>query len=144
MTHWLFDEDGGGPVPLDDPRLTAANPTPLAQRRSIDLVECPSCRTVQSIGDVETAERREIEVLNDRGKERGDTVDRRGVFCGVPGCGQLLFDEDGWIEHLADRRVFDRDQAADDPNGGIPGDAEAAAESSERAAAAARGDGGAG
>lgn len=109
------------------PELMAANPIPLADRRAIDLVECPSCRTVQSIGSVEAMEERTVKARDERGRKRDHTLN--GVFCGVPSCGRLLFDQDGWVRHLADRRVFDRDHdATAEHAGGDSSEADAAIE----------------
>jgi hypothetical protein len=65
--------------------------------RPCDLVVCPRCLAVRYIG------RAQFEVRTKPGFS-GEKV--RGVFC--PGCDQLLFDENSWTDHLADRKVYDR------------------------------------
>lgn len=109
-----------------DTELAPANPVPLADRRAIDLIECPSCRTVQSIGSVDEIEEREEPVRDERGRKRKKTL--RGVFCGVPSCGRWLFDQNGFLEHMADRRVFDRDQEAAEQRAGERPEADATLE----------------
>ena len=69
--------------------------------RPCDLIVCPRCLAVRYIGRVQ---------LEERTKEW--TLDKvRGVFC--PGCDQLLFTEESWTEHLADRKVYDRQKEAE-------------------------------
>lgn len=68
--------------------------------RPCDLIVCPRCLAVRYIGRVQ---------LEERTKELFDKV--RGAFC--PGCDQLLFTEESWTEHLADRKVYDRQKEAE-------------------------------
>jgi hypothetical protein len=63
--------------------------------RPCDLVICPECLAVRYIGRAQLEERERF----------FDTV--RGVFC--PGCDQLLFDEQSWIEHRAEQRQYDNE-----------------------------------
>lgn len=63
--------------------------------RPCDLVVCPECLAVRYIGRAQVEEREPAFSF--------EAV--RGVFC--PGCDQLLFDEEGWIEHRAEQRQYD-------------------------------------
>ncbi len=69
--------------------------------RPCDLVVCPECLAVRYIGRAQ---------LEDRVKEARifDSIKVRGVFC--PGCDQMLFDEQSWIEHRAEQRQYDNEQ----------------------------------
>ena len=70
--------------------------------RPCDLVVCLRCLAVRYIGRVQ------FEVRTKPGFA-GEKV--RGVYC--PGCDQLLFDENSWTDHLADRKVYDRGKEAE-------------------------------
>jgi len=66
--------------------------------RPCDLVICPECLAVRYIG------RSELETRRHGVFESSET---KGVFC--PGCDQLLFTEETWIQHLAERRYYDNE-----------------------------------
>lgn len=66
--------------------------------RTCDLVICPECLAVRYIGHAHVEER-----TFTRAGIFEQTA--KGVFC--PGCDQLLFDEQAWIEHRAAQKHYD-------------------------------------
>lgn len=70
--------------------------------RPCDLVVCPRCLAVRYIG---------LAQLEERTPPGFGAKKVRGVFC--PGCDQLLFDQNSWADHLADRKIFDRAKEAE-------------------------------
>ncbi len=70
--------------------------------RPCDLVVCPECLAVRYIGGLQLEDRVKQEEALFQKEERV-----KGVFC--PGCDQLLFDEDAWIEHRAEQRQYDNE-----------------------------------
>lgn len=75
--------------------------------RPCDLIVCPECLAVRYIGGAQPEERVRTPASFMRG-----AVMVRGVFC--PGCGQLLFDEESWIEHRTRRALYDQRRADDE------------------------------
>lgn len=68
--------------------------------RPCDLVVCPECLAVRYIGRANLESRTfDASLFTEK--------TAKGVFC--PGCDQLLFDEESWIEHLAERKHYDNE-----------------------------------
>ena len=82
---------------------TAVRPIHLEDISPVDLVVCPSCRTVISLSGVEDVEELEGSGFVSR--------TRLGVFC--PNCEQKLFDHRTWAKHLAERLRFDEEEGSD-------------------------------
>lgn len=72
-------------------------PTPVADIEPIDLVACPNCGAVLSLDGIDGVEEKR------KGRKRV-----RGVFCRNPGCGQLLYDEPAFTEHMVERAAEKR------------------------------------
>lgn len=68
--------------------------------RPCDLIICPECLAVRYIGRAKLEER-----VKEWAFPPNNVV--KGVFC--PGCDQLLFDEEAWIEHRAEQRQYDNE-----------------------------------
>jgi hypothetical protein len=89
--------------------------------RPCDLIICPECLAVRYIGRAQLESRDRF----------FDTV--KGVYC--PGCDQLLFDEQGWIEHRAEQRQYDNEMKRRGEEGALPRGPLAVAAATEGSAA---------
>jgi hypothetical protein len=90
---------------MDDPKLSVQPPRSLVGIPSVDLVVCPTCQTVVSLDEIEDLQNREVaeDTIAALFRESPGVV--AGVFCPNPGCGQRLFDDKSWIQHLVARRA---------------------------------------
>lgn len=98
--------------------LEAQPPINLEEIRSIDYIGCPRCGVVFTISEKTQLEHRRIADDQDGwfgpSTVRIETVEKSGpdtvagIFC--PNCGQRTHDEESWPDHLAERKVYDRDE----------------------------------
>jgi len=80
--------------------LEVRKPLQLETVSPVDLVICPTCRTVVSLAGIDSVETRP--------GERGlfsEPEGVKGVYCPNSGCGQRLYSEQSWTQHLVARRV---------------------------------------
>ena len=96
-------------------KATQRNTTPtypgyVEEVRGIDLGICPGCGAVVSFADVEHVEERTYHRDPDAVFASSGPVTVKGVWCRVPNCDQMLFDDEAWFDHLVNRKAWDREQ----------------------------------